>query len=226
MDAIARVRHAGLPLLAATLIAGALAGTGCRSAYYHSMEMIGKDKRELLAEGVSAVRDSQREAMTEFESALDRFSAVVGFQGGELEALYERLNEAFERSEQKAAQVHRQVDNVEDVARALFEEWEEELDLYTDQRLRAASERQLRNTRLRYDELVASMHRVERQMDPVLDTFRDQVLFLKHNLNAQAIGSLDDTEASLRREVEDLIDEMEQAINEAERFIEQVQAEA
>lgn len=208
----------------AVLAAVLLGGVGCRAAYYHSMEMIGRDKRELLADGVAAVRDSEREAMAQFETTLERFSAVTGYRGGELEAVYEGLNAAFEESERKAQRVRRQIKNVEDVSEALFAEWEEELDLYTDQRLRAASEVELRNTRLRYQELIASMRNVEARMTPVLDTFRDQVLFLKHNLNAQAIASLETNEAALRREVDHLIDEMEKSIREAERFIDQIRA--
>lgn len=211
-----------LPIALCLLLAAG--GTACRSAYYHSMEMIGKDKRELLAEGVAAVRNSQQEARQQFRDALEQFSAVVGFEGGDLEATYEGLQAAFERSEQRADDVRRQVDEVEEVATALFAEWEKELELYTDTRLRAASERQLRNTRLRYAQLIETMHHVERRMDPVLDAFRDQVLFLKHNLNAQAVASLEDNLATLRTDVDDLIDEMEASIAAAERFIDQMEA--
>ena len=34
------------------------------------------------------------------------------------------------------------------------------------------------------------MKRAEQSMQPVLRTLRDNVLYLKHNLNAQAIGAL------------------------------------
>mgnify|MGYP003898698293 CR=1 FL=1 len=53
------------------------------------------------------------------------------------------------------------------------------------------AERELDLTRRRYDDLMRVMRRAADRMDPVLATFRDQVLFLKHNLNAQAVGSLD-----------------------------------
>jgi len=38
----------------------------------------------------------------------------------------------------------------------------------------------------------------EDQIAPVLKAFHDQVLFLKHNLNSRAIGSLKGTSATLR----------------------------
>jgi hypothetical protein len=63
------------------------------------------------------------------------------------------------------------------------------------------------------------MKRAEAKVDPVLSAFRDQVLFLKHNLNAQAIASLHKELASVEVDVTSLINEMEVSIAEADRFI-------
>ena len=56
-------------------------------------------------------------------------------------------------------------------------------------------------------------------MDPVLTLFRDQVLFLRHNLNARAIGSLETELNDIERATANLIGEMERSIAEASRFI-------
>ena len=202
----------------------------CRSAYqetyYRAMEEVfGKEKRDLLIDRVDDARDSQEAAREQFASALDEFSAVVGFEGGDLEVAYERLASEFERSEERAEAVSEQIDGVEEVAEALFGEWENELEEYTDPQLQRQSERQLRQTRARYAELLGTMRRAEATMPPVLDTFRDQVLFLKHNLNARAVASLEGTARDLRTEVATLLSEMEESIREADRFIEAMRAE-
>ena len=57
------------------------------------------------------------------------------------------------------------------------------------------------------------------RMDPILVTFRDQVLYLKHNLNAAAISSLATTHRNLEADITRLIAEMETSIREAESFI-------
>ena len=67
--------------------------------------------------------------------------------------------------------------------------------------------------------LIDAMKRVENKIDPVLSAFRDQVLFLKHNLNAQAIASLKSELASVEDDVAALIKEMEASIAEADKFI-------
>ena len=214
-------------LLSLLLVALVGTGTACKSAYdaayFRTLEAFGKEKREVLVNRVDGARDSQEEAKEEFASALDEFSALVGFNGGDLEDLYDRLEGAYERSDKRARAVRERIDEVERVAEALFEEWEDELGEYQDASLRQASERQLRQTRRRYEELVAARHRAAETMPPVLRAFNDQVLFLKHNLNARAIASLEGTVATLEDDVAALIAEMEASIDEASRFIDEMQ---
>ena len=218
-------RFSRWPLLV-TLAVLLFAGTACNRAYYRTMEAFGKDKRDLLVDRVGDARDSQEEAKEEFSSALERFSATVDFDGGDLEKTYNRLESAFERSEKRAEAVHEEVSDVADVAEALFDEWEDELDQYTDNRLRALSEEQLEETRTEYEAMIRVMRRAEEKMDPVLNAFRDQVLFIKHNLNARAIASLEGTTAELESDIAALIEEMEASIAEANRFIDAMQQPA
>ena len=108
---------------------------------------------------------------------------------------------------------------MEEVAEDLFDEWEDELSLYESASLRRSSEQQLKDTRVQYSHLISRMHDAEDRMEPVLQAFEDQVLYLKHNLNAQAIGSLENELVSIRQDVDSLIRNMEQSIAESEAFI-------
>lgn len=56
-------------------------------------------------------------------------------------------------------------------------------------------------------------------MDPLLDVFRDRVLYLKHNLNARSIAAIDGETAALETDVARLIAEMEGSISAAHTFI-------
>jgi hypothetical protein len=191
----------------------------CQTAYYAAMEKLGYPKRDLLVSRIQQARDSQQEAKEQFQSALERFSAVVHFRGGELEAKYTQLSAELERSEARAHTVHQRIAAVEDVAEALFKEWEAELAQYTQESLRRASARQLAQTRQRYTPLMRTMKRAEAKMEPVLAAFRDQVLFLKHNLNARAIASIRQEGMTVETEITALIRAMEAAIAEADAFI-------
>lgn len=192
---------------------------GCQSAYYSTMEAFGQHKRDILVDRVEDARDEQEQAKEQFRSALEQFMVLVNYDGGDLRATYDRLQREYDRSEDQADDVRKRIDSIEDVADAMFREWQQELDEYTSDSLRRQSEDQLRDTRRRYDQLIDAMRRAEQRMDPVLSRFRDQVLFLKHNLNAQAIASLQGTAIDLESDIEGLILEMEAAIAEADSFI-------
>jgi hypothetical protein len=183
------------------------------------MESFGIHKRDILVDRVEEARESQEEAGEQFQSALDSFRQVVEFEGGELEQKYAKLNAEYERSEAKAQEVSDRIDSVEKVAEDLFDEWEAELEEYTSQSLRRSSENLLRDTRNRYSDLIRAMRRAESKMPPVLSQLNDQVLFLKHNLNAQAIGSLRGVADDLKVDVDILLKELQKSIAEANEFI-------
>ncbi len=197
--------------------------SACSGAYYRAMETIGIEKRDIMVDRVEAARDAQAEAKEQFTSALERFGALVKFDGGDLESIYDRLNSELKKSERRAEAVRNRIAAVEDVSEALFDEWEEELTQYTNASLRETSRRRMQATRQAYEELIRKMRRAESTMMPVLAAFRDQVLFLKHNLNARAIASLEREYATIDRDIRRLVNEMEASIREADSFIRQLQ---
>jgi ElaB/YqjD/DUF883 family membrane-anchored ribosome-binding protein len=196
---------------------------GCQNAYYSAMEKVGLHKRDILVDRVEDARDSQQEAKEQFKDALERYRSVVQVKGGELEERYEALNNEFEASENSAREVRERIEAVEDVAEALFEEWKQELGEYSNASLKAASQRNLERTQKDYRVLLQRMKAAEKRIDPVLDVLRDQVLFLKHNLNARAIGALQGEYRTLEGNVDQLLAEMQRAIDEADVFIRQLQ---
>jgi len=196
--------------------------SGCQSAYYSTLEKAGYHKRDILVERVGKARDAQQEGKEQFKSALEKFSSVLNFKGGALEDKYKQLNEEYEDSEEAADDVRSRIDAVESVAEALFEEWEEELGQYTNASLKRDSQEKLRNTRNRYKKLITAMRRAEGKMPPVLKAFKDQVLYLKHNLNAKAIMSLQKELRSVESNIAVLVKDMEKSIREADAFIKEV----
>ncbi|RLC05092.1 MAG: DUF2959 domain-containing protein [Deltaproteobacteria bacterium] len=194
--------------------------TGCSKTYYSAMEKVGIHKRDILVDRVENARDAQADAQEQFKDALEQFGSVITVENTDLKDAYEKLNAEYKESNEAAKEVSRRIEKVESVADDLFAEWENELGLYKNKALQDASARNLIDTQKRYDEMLASMHRVEKSMDPVLRTFRDNVLFLKHNLNAQAIGSLRSEFSGLKVKIEVLVKNMNDAITNSNQFIE------
>lgn len=192
---------------------------GCQSMYYGTMEKMGVHKRDILVSRVKSARDSQEVAKKQFANAMEQFKSVVAIKDGELESQYNRLNGALQKSTAQAAEVRDRIAAVEDVSEALFREWKTELAQYSDPNLRRASEQKLKQTQAKYGQLIVAMKKAEARIEPVLTPLRDQVLFLKHNLNAEAISSLGGELQTVQVNVDRLIREMESSIAEADKFI-------
>ena len=218
LDTITR-RHGTALLLAAAL---SLSLAACQSAYYGAMEKFGYEKRDILVKRVDDAREAQQEAKQQFESALAQFIATTNFSGGELERQYNKLKDAYDDSDSRAQAVRKRIDEVDRVAKDLFKEWDQELKQYTDPALRRSSQTQLDATKARYQKLIIVMRRAEKKLDPVLNAFRDRVLYLKHNLNARAIASLRAERAKVEADIGALIEDMNRSIREADAFIKEM----
>jgi len=208
-------RLAGYGMLAITV----LSMSACQSMYYGAMEKIGVEKRDILIDRVENARESQQEAKEQFESALAQFIAVTNYSGGDLEKQYNKLKDEYEDSEARANEIHDRIASVERVAKDLFAEWNKELEMYTSKELKRSSESQLASTQQAYGKLIKTMKGAEKKIKPVLDAFRDRVLFLKHNLNANAISSLRAEKQKIKSNITSLVHDMNKSIEEADRFI-------
>jgi Protein of unknown function (DUF2959) len=209
----------------ATALSLALGLTACDTAYMATMEKMGYAKRDILSSRVKSARNAQEDAKKEIQSALEQFGKVVGYQGGDLEATYKKLNSELESSEDSAEAVRKRITDVESVADSLFSEWKTELGQYSSADLRRKSEEKLTQTKSRYNEMLGAMKKAEQRIDPVLKPLRDQVLYLKHNLNARALAAIKGELVKVDAQVDQLVKDMNKSIAEADKFIQSMEKE-
>jgi len=219
-------RHVSVLLLLLSLLAAPGGCATTRKAYYNTWEKLGYAKRERLVDNVKAARQEQVDAKKEFASALEQFKSVVNFQGGDLEPMYNKLNKEYQRCDSQAGEVRSKIQSVKNVAQALFTEWEGEVgQIKDDPSLQKQSRDLLDRTKANYKEMIDRMDAAAATMDPVLTKFKNRVLFIKANLNAQAIASLKGTELEMGGDIDRLIKEMEASIREADQFIDGIQGQ-
>ena len=193
--------------------------SGCSSAYYATMEKIGKEKRHILIDNVEDVQDSQEKAREEFKDALTRIKELYDFDGGQLETFYDQLKNSYDDCDARAKQIVKRIKAVEEVAEDLFKEWETEITQINDLKLKNSSKQSLRDAKIKYNNLKTVMNKSTHGMYPVLVKLKDYVLYLKHNLNAKAIGALSSEVISIEKDVARLIEGMNVSIKESQRFI-------
>ena len=207
----------------ATVLSLALGLTACDTAYIATMEKMGYAKRDILSSRVKSARNAQEDAKKEIQSTLEQFGKVVGYQGGDLEATYKKLNSELESSEDSAETVRKRIKDVESVADSLFAEWKTELGQYSSADLRRKSEEKLAQTKARYNEMLGAMKKAEQRIDPVLKPLRDQFLYLKHNLNARALAAIKGELVKVDAQVDQLVKDMNKSIAEADKFIQSME---
>src|SRR5262245_35212406 len=84
----------------------------CSSPYYWTMEKLGKEKRDLLVDRVEDGREAQEEAKQQFKDALEAFRAVHDFDGGDLQEVYDKLNDEYEDSSSRAKEVTSRIESI------------------------------------------------------------------------------------------------------------------
>ncbi|GAW84827.1 conserved hypothetical protein [Bathymodiolus platifrons methanotrophic gill symbiont] len=187
--------------------------------YYRTKESFGQHKRDLVVVRVEEASDSLQETKIQFLDALERFKSVVNVDSGSLEDKYRLLKQQYDFCTMRSEIVANKIQAIEEVSDALFKEWESELKEYTNRSLRAQSRQQLKLSKQHYMRLIKAMLKAEQKIQPVLGAFRDQVLFLKHNLNANAIAALQQEFSEICFDISQLIQAMEKSISEANHFV-------
>ena len=200
---------------------------GCQSAVrktmYSAYEKVGIEKRDILKSRVDDARDEQKDAAESFEDALTAFKKMYAFDGGKLEKQYSKIKDAYDDADKDAKEVRASIAKMDIVAKDLFKVWGEEASKIDTADLRKRSLELKSQTEAKYGKLHAALKKSESRMDPVLKKLSDQVLFLKHNLNAKAIASLQTESGTIQKDIERLIEEMKASIQEAEKFIAELQ---
>lgn len=186
---------------------------------YSAYELIGMEKRDLFKRQVKEANSDQKETSESFANALEKLKSIYGFDGGELERKYHSLENSYQSAERKTGEVHRSIAQVETVAKDLFTEWAAEIKQMQSENLKASSRARLSETQKKYNNFYTNLKSSEKKIDPVLAKLKDQVIYLKHNLNAQAITGLKKESVKIQSDIESLMTEMNNSMKSADEFI-------
>lgn len=191
----------------------------CGGLYYKAQEKFGNEKRDILVDRIRKGREDQEKAKEQYKSTLEAFQAATGFKGGQTENVYRKLKKEYDEAADRTKQVSDRIHSIGQVSGDMFSEWEKELSGMHNGELRNKSNVLLKNSRRRYADLIGKMKVVEAKAKPVLKAFEDQVLFIKHNLNSEAIASLKSNVVKMDADVQMLVRDIEIATREADAFI-------
>lgn len=193
-----------------------------REVKYSAYEKVGYEKRDIFRRELSNVKEEQQETGEAFKDALTKLKEVYHFDGGNLEKEYSRLKASYEDARDEAGELKSRITQMETVAGDLFSEWSSESDSMKDPSLKKASKAKLSETKQKYATLDKQLKKSEEQMETILSKLQDQVTFLKHNLNAEAISGLKVESGKIQQDIEHLIREVEASSKQADALIKSI----
>ncbi len=197
-----------------------LGAMGCNNSLgYNLQEAMGTPKRQVMVSRVQDTRDSMKDTKKAFASALQQFGSVYKEGGSKLENKYVILKKEYENCNSKASELRRQIANVKSIGQVLFAEWQKELDQFTNEQMRKLSETKMQQTREKYVAMTTGMDRVSARMTPALNSMNDQLLNIKHSLNALITVSLEEELIQLRTHTDSLMAEIDSAVEHCNTFI-------
>jgi len=197
-----------------------LSSQGCNNSLgYSFQEAMGTPKRQVLLSRVQDTRDSLKETKKTFASAMQQFGSVYKESGAKLENKYVILKKEYDTCNSKASELRGQIANVKSIGQVLFQEWQKELDQFTNEQMRKLSEVKMQQTREKYVTMTDSMDRVSARITPVMNSMNDQLLNIKHSLNALIVVSLEEELTQLRGHMDSLSADIDASVNHCNAFI-------
>jgi len=197
-----------------------------QSALRTTLGSSSSNTRALLVSRVQDARKTQVGAKAQFEATYDLFKQLTEYRTGELEDLYDGFRDEIDSCEDYLEEVGTRISGIENVSVQLFTKWGEELQEITDPALRELSQERLEETVSRYESLVDSLRSTQDKMTPIVTAFSDHVLFLKHDLNAQAIAALNDSVKRVEKDISSLFGVMQSSIKKADAFVASMSTQA
>jgi len=198
----------------------------CSSVYYSVWEAFGQHKRDLLRSNVIKGRDQQVAVQEELRDALEVLRTEYGHNDTKLSVRYDKVQAAYDDASSEAESLNKRIKKMNSIAEDLFEEWQGEADGMGNARLKSLSLSKLSDMKRRYGKLRSSLSDSQNKMMPVLKEFEDHVLYMKHSLNSEALGTLANEARNIEADIQKLVSRMDGAIQDTDSFLKTLEEQA
>lgn len=158
-----------------------------------------------LVEAVEKVEgelDASKASMLAAVQALQKVTAP-DFEGDAVKA-HDELVDVIESSEDQANDLRKSIEKMQAAAEPVFDQWTKDLEAFSNPEMRQRSQVRLAASRERYDAVVAAVEPVLVEYEAINETLRDHILFLSHDLNPEAMATIQEDVKKVAKEASDL----------------------
>jgi esterase/lipase len=111
------------------------------------MEKLGREKRDILVQRIKDTKKDQEQTKEQLQTTMEKFQELTGFQDGDLEKSYKKLNDEYERAAAQASKLQDCIKSIDQVSKDLFVEWQQEINQMKNAQLKARSATMLRDAK-------------------------------------------------------------------------------
>lgn len=201
----------------------ALLFSSCTTLYLKTWDAMGYEKREVLAKNIEEMKEDQEDTRETFRDALQTLKMDHNIASTKLEDFYDDLKDHYEDADEEAKDLRDRVKRVDEIAEAMFEEWDSEISTMSSNSLKSKSRQKKRQTERKFATLQTKTKKVVSSLDKPLARLRDQTLYVKHNLNAQSLDIFQAENKDIAQDVEKLLASIDRSIKEADQFLKESQ---
>lgn len=204
------------------LLLSLLLTSSCSTVYYNFWETLGKEKRDLLKSKLNDVNNAQEDVEEQYVDNLERIRKEYNFNEGELEKTYDKITDDYEDTNEKQKELSERINKANNIATDLFEEWKNEAYQLQNKNYKRKSLQKLAITKKKYSRTYTTIKKIEKDLNKILRKFKDQVIFIKHNLNAKVIGNLKSEFNDIKIDIKKQIKNIKRSKNQTELFIKEL----
>lgn len=197
----------GLPLLGAFMLSVTVAAQA---------QDEGVKQVEQLVKKAGSTVQAISETKLQLIKTMDVYNSILADDAKDRKGLYKKLQSEMESTEKHRAEIAKRAEAMKVEADAVFKSWADSAVAITSPDLKKRSEERLTKTKARFAEIEAAGQKARETYTPVMKTLQDQVTYLGHDLNAEAVSSLKPDAAKLNTQAQDLgkrIDDTISAVN-------------
>jgi hypothetical protein len=160
---------------------------------------------------VKAVADTKLQLV----KTLDIYNALMADDAKDRKKLYNSLQKEMENTEKRRATIGEVAATMSAEADTLFKQWTDSAAAIENADLRKKSEERLAATKASYAEIGTVGQKASDLYGPFMKDLQDQVTFLGHDLNAEAVASLKPEAAKINEAASKLIQSIDDTITTA-----------
>ncbi len=170
-------------------------------------------------EKIERASDEMKDLRKHLDKVFEAYHKTLREGTDKRRSSYNELVKALERCEEKTKELRKRHEEMDKQAEEYFKRWKNSVKDIKNADLEQRSEGRLETTRRRYREVSESWKGMREDYEPVLAELRDQIVYLGHDLNEDAVLSLKEDAAELEELASALFRSMEGFGSTADEYI-------